>query len=337
MLAEKLLEKELVPDALVRFQIRRLLKQRIVQERGSDQNAFIEGMRRAAVAVSVESANSQHYEVPAKFFERALGPRMKYSCALFETGSESLGEAEEKMLSLTCSRADLKDGQSILELGCGWGSLTLFMAEKFRNARITGVSNSQSQRRFIMSRAKELGLSNVEIVTCDMNTFGTQEKFDRVVSVEMFEHMRNVEELLARIHGWLKEDGKLFVHIFTHHKYAYLFEDQDATDWMARHFFTGGMMPSHGLYRKLRSEFRIENEWVVPGTHYGKTAECWLKNMDENEREVRDIFSKTYGASEVSKWWSRWRVFFMACAELWNYSNGKEWQVSHYLFKKAGS
>lgn len=334
MMLERLLEKKLVPDTLVRFQIRRLLKQRIYQERSSDQSRFVELMKTAPIAVETNAANEQHYEVPARFFEYVLGKHLKYSCAYFETGSESLDEAELAMLDLTCSRAELKDGQDILELGCGWGSLSLFMAERYPNAQILGVSNSNSQREFILARAIERGLKNLEIITCDMNQFHSKKNFDRVVSVEMFEHMRNVEALLNRIDSWLKDDGKLFVHIFTHREFAYLFEDNDASDWMARHFFTGGMMPSHDLYSKLKSGLEIEQNWVVSGLHYARTSELWLENMDKHELEIRKIFADTYGKDQVSRWWARWRVFFMACAELWNFHDGAEWQVSHYRFRK---
>jgi cyclopropane-fatty-acyl-phospholipid synthase len=335
MIAERLLEKELIPDSLVRFQIRRLLKRRISDEKMSDKASFVELMRTAPVAVETRAANDQHYEVPAKFFEHTLGKRLKYSCAYFDTGRENLDDAELAMLELTCGRAELRDGQDVLELGCGWGSLSLFMAEKYPNSRIVGVSNSSSQREFIFAKAAERGLKNLQIITCDMNQFCPDNKFDRVVSVEMFEHMRNVEELLKRIDSWLKDDGKLFVHIFTHREFAYLFEDKDASDWMARHFFTGGMMPSHDLYSRLSSGLEIEQNWVVPGIHYGRTSELWLENMDRHESEIRQIFSETYGEDQVSRWWARWRVFFMACAELWNFRGGSEWQVSHYRFRKA--
>lgn len=333
MLAEKLLERNWVPDSVIRLKIRRLLGQRLKELQKSDQKALIESLAASPIALSVDAANAQHYEVPAAFFENVLGPRMKYSCALYEDPADSLARAEERMLALTCARAELEDGQDVLELGCGWGSLTLWMAEKYPHSRIVGVSNSSSQREFILKRAREKGLSNVEIRTEDMNRFTIDRSFDRVVSVEMFEHMRNIPLLFARISEWLKEDGKLFVHIFSHQEFSYFFEDRDESDWMARHFFTGGMMPAHSLYRHFNEHLRIEAEWIVPGLHYSKTAEHWLDNMDRNEGVVRELFQATYGRDFAPLWWARWRIFFMACAELWGW--GEAWQVSHYRFCKS--
>ena len=322
MLTEKLLERNLIPDSLIRFEIRRLLRQRLNELKRSDHAVFIKALSDSPIALSVDAANQQHYEVPAGFYEKVLGARMKYSCALYESAGDSLNSAEEKMLALTCERAEISDGQDILELGCGWGSLTLWMAEKYTNSRILGVSNSSSQREFILNRAKAKGLANVEIMTQDMNQFEPPRNFDRVVSVEMFEHMRNIPKLL--------------VHIFSHREYSYLFEDRDASDWMARHFFTGGMMPSHNLYKNFDRDLKIEKDWVVPGIHYARTAEHWLENMDRNEGPIRELFASTYGIESSSLWWARWRIFFMACAELWGWTTGPEWQVSHYLFVKTG-
>jgi len=337
-----LLESGLVPDCLLRLGIRSLLKRRLRDERRGGLEAsharfrdLLRTMNQGPVAVATQDANEQHYEVPPAFFERVLGPRLKYSAALWAAGTTTLAQAEEVMLALTCERAELRDGQRILELGCGWGSLTLWMAERFPNARITAVSNSRAQRAFILERARTKGLCNLEIITADMNDFEPAEpRYDRVVSVEMFEHMRNHRELLRRISTWLAPGGRLFVHIFTHRDLTYLYEAKDASDWMAREFFTGGVMPSDHLLLHHQEHLRLVEHWRVSGTHYQKTAEAWLANQDRHRRALLELFAQVYGPEQAGARFQRWRLFFLACAELWGYRHGEEWLVSHYLFER---
>ncbi len=334
-------ERGWLPDFIIRRGIRRLLTARLRSEMGEDceerhesQQRFLESMGRSPVAIVPQKANEQHYEIPAKFFELVLGRHRKYSCCYWPEDVRSLDEAEAAMLALTCDRAELADGQSILELGCGWGSLTLWMATHYPNAAITAISNSASQGAFIGAECKRLGLNNVEIITADMNTFVPTGQFDRVVSVEMFEHMRNLSTLLHRINGWLAEGGKLFVHIFTHQLCSYPFETTGKDDWMGRYFFSGGMMPSDHLLLYLQDVLKLDRHWCVSGRHYQKTANAWLANMTSRRDEIMPILRETYGKADAECWFNRWRIFFMACAELWGFHEGNEWRVGHYLMSR---
>jgi len=340
----RLLERDLLPDWLVRAGIRRLVARRLdeemrgtVQERQERFLDLLARLRAGSIAVNTADANEQHYEVPTEFFNHVLGRHMKYSCCYYAPGVSDLDSAEAEMLRITADRSGVRDGDRVLELGCGWGSLSLWLAERFPMARITTVSNSRTQKQHIDARAAERGLSNLEVLTCDINRLDLPAgEFDRVVSVEMFEHVRNHERLLARVARWMKPEATLFVHIFSHRECAYPFEVRDASDWMARYFFTGGIMPSDQLLLYCQRDLKIESHWRVDGTHYQRTAEDWLANMDANRARLMPVLASTYGADDARKWWVYWRVFFMSCAELFGYRNGSEWMVSHYLFRKPG-
>jgi cyclopropane-fatty-acyl-phospholipid synthase len=335
-----LAERGRIPDALLRQGIRRLCAQRLREEKagGLDQQAArfgerIEMLRRSPVAIHTDAANEQHYELPPAFFELCLGKRLKYSGCYYPRGDESLEQAEDAMLKLYGERAELKDGQRILELGCGWGSLTLWMAGRYPAAQIVAVSNSNQQREHIEAKCRQRGLFNVRVITQDVNRLELEPVlFDRCVSVEMFEHIRNYEVLLKRIAGWLKPGGKLFVHIFAHRTLMYPFETAGADNWMGRHFFTGGLMPASDTLLWFQHDLHIEQRWHVDGTHYQRSANHWLANQDARKEQVMAVLVEAYGRQAAALWFQRWRMFWMSCAELFGYADGQEWLVAHYRF-----
>jgi len=338
----RLLEADRVPDWLIRNRIRALLQQRLQEEdKGDPQSqqehlmAMVRSLRESPIAIHTAAANEQHYEVPTEFFKYVLGPRMKYSSGLWPTRHTTFEESEEAMLALSCQRAQLENGQRVLELGCGWGSLTLWMAEKYPESRILGVSNSRTQKEYIMGEAARRGLRNVEIHTANVAELDLpREEFDRVVSVEMFEHMKNYELLLRKVASWMKPGGMLFVHIFTHRTLAYHFEVKDKSDWMTKYFFTGGIMPSADLFLHFQDHLKVQRRWWVDGRHYEKTSNHWLAGMDAARAQIMPVFEQAYGQAEAARWFQRWRMFYMAVAELFGYDEGREWGVVHYLFEK---
>ncbi|MDF0376829.1 cyclopropane-fatty-acyl-phospholipid synthase family protein [Methylophilus sp. YYY-1] len=339
--ALKLAEKGYLSDALIRKGIQRLCKSRLeeISEQDCEQAQsslvqFVQAMAQAEIAPLPEKANAQHYEVPANFYQYCLGRNRKYSSCFWLPDTRTLDEAEQLALTQTCAHAQLQDGQHILELGCGWGSLTLWMASHYPQAQITGVSNSASQREYIMSQAKARGLSNIHIITADMNVFDTEQTYDRIVSVEMFEHMRNYQVLYGKVARWLKPGGLFFKHIFVHRYTPYAFDVKAEDDWMSQYFFSGGMMPSDDLPLYFQDDLKLVDKWRWDGTHYEKTANAWLQLMDKNHQALTPVLASIYGQADAEMWRQRWRIFFMACAELFGYNHGQTWWVSHYLFAK---
>lgn len=332
-------ERGWIPDAWLRLGMRRLLVKRLVQDQvnatTAGKAAFIASMMASDLAVATTDANHQHYEVPTAVFQRMLGPHLKYSCALFDTKTARLSEAEAAMLKLTCERAQLGQNQRILELGCGWGSLTLWMAEAYPASNITAVSNAHSQRHFIEAEAQARGLRNITVVTADMNDFEPDGQFDRVISIEMFEHMRNYKCLFDKISSWLVPDGLLFFHIFCHRNQPYFFEDDSQEDWMARHFFTGGLMPSLDLPKLFEGPLQQRKVWVVNGQHYAKTCAAWLNNLDQYKADILKTLAASDNPEPALILWQRWRMFVMACQEMFSFQGGETWMVGHFLFEKA--
>lgn len=333
-----LAERGLLPDGLLRLGIRRLCAERLKEEQrggpGAEAARFqqqLAQLRSTAIALDTDAANTQHYELPPEFFAFCLGPRLKYSSAYYPTGLETLAAAEEAMLELYGQRAQLADGQDILELGCGWGSLTLWMAQRYPNSRICAVSNSIPQRTYIESCCRERGLHNVTVVTRDVNDLElAAAAFDRCVSIEMFEHLRNYETLLARISCWLRPHGKLFVHIFAHRAVMYPFGTAGVDNWLGRHFFTGGLMPATDTLLWFQRDLQVEGHWQMDGSHYQRTANHWLQNQDRRRAQIMPVLESFYGAALARLWFQRWRMFWMSCAETFGYDQGRQWLVAHY-------
>jgi cyclopropane-fatty-acyl-phospholipid synthase len=345
---DRLIARGLFPDPLLRLGVRQLCRHRLRQEDRPDgelldqsRRLFLDELRRAPVAIETDKANDQHYRVPTAFFQQVLGDQLKYSCSYWlpEWKEErDLALAEDKMLELTIERARLNElvpGQKILELGCGWGAITLAMARRFPHNPIVAVSNSETQKAHIEARLQKEGLTNVEILTCNVALLERPlGEYERVVSVEMFEHMRNYEELLKRISLWLTPTGLLFVHIFVHREKAYKYEVVDETDWMSKYFFSGGTMPSEHLLYYFQKDLKVLDHWRVNGTHYGKTSRAWLYRMDQRKSEIMKIFTEHYGRDQALQWWNYWRLFFLTCDEFFRFNRGKEWFVGHYLLGK---
>jgi cyclopropane-fatty-acyl-phospholipid synthase len=340
--ATDLAESGLIPDSVIRLGIRRLIKERRRQIGANgpecavaNMDLFVSMMDRSDIALVPGLANEQHYELPAEFFTQVLGRHRKYSCCYWSAGAETLDEAEQAALELTGERASIANGQSILDLGCGWGSFSLWVADRYRGCSVTAVSNSASQRLFIEGQAEARGLTNLRVITADMNVFHCDERFDRIVSIEMFEHMRNYGALFARISRWLSDDGYFFMHIFCHRSAAYEYVDGGPADWMSRHFFSGGIMPSRDLPLRFQQHLTALNQWQWEGTEYQKTAKSWLKNMEKRKSTIMPILDRVYGKPDSRRWWMRWRMFFLAVGEMFGYDEGHEWLVGHYLFKPS--
>ncbi|PSS19342.1 (S)-coclaurine N-methyltransferase [Actinidia chinensis var. chinensis] len=335
------LERNLLPDAVIRRLTRLLLSSRLRSGykpssdlQLSDLLHFAHSLREMPIAIKTEQPKSQHYELPTSFFKLVLGKHLKYSCCYFTDASSTLEDAEKAMLELYCERAQIQDGHSVLDVGCGWGSLSLYIAQKYSSCKVTGICNSTTQKAYIEEQSRDLQLQNLEVIVADISTFDMDAAYDRIFSIEMFEHMKNYKDLLKKISNWMKPDSLLFVHHFCHKAFAYHFEDVSEDDWITRYFFTGGTMPSANLLLYFQDDVSILNHWLVNGKHYAKTSEEWLKRMDKNMGCIKPIMESTYGKDSAVKWTVYWRTFFMAVAELFGYNSGDEWMVALFLFKK---
>ena len=338
MIADKLLGSIQLPDKIYRRAIKRLLRIKLNNEKETYKTQTIQDyantLKKQEIAIMTQEANDQHYEVPISFFEHVMGSHKKYSSCIFENNNSNLSKAEYDMLELTCKRAELDNGQHILELGCGWGSLSLFMAQKYPSSNITVMSNSTSQKAYIDEQIKKKQLQNITVITANIATLELNKQFDRIISIEMFEHVRNYELLFKKISQWLNKNGQLFIHVFGHKHYAYPFEDNEQKSWITRHFFSGGQMPSLDLFEQFNKDLNVTKKWIISGNHYAKTCKKWLENMDSNKSHIIPIFKNTYG-HKTKQFWIYWRLFFMACEELFKFNNGEEWQVYHYLLHKC--
>ena len=333
------ISRGLIPDSLLRRGVRNQGRQRLQMMKNTDLKqeylTFLKQASSGKIAVHTDDANNQHYEVDSEFFQYCLGKNLKYSSCYWNDDTSSLDEAEDIMLDLYCKRAKIKDGMTILDVGCGWGSLSLYLAQKYPKSKITGVSNSNSQRKFIEKLGYERNLHNLNIVTKDINSFDTNKKFDRIISIEMFEHTKNSKILMDSINKWLAPDGLFFMHVFAHKYNPYYFDTEQKNAWMAKYFFTGGMMPNHDLFKDLESDLNYQKSWMLSGTHYEKTSNAWLEKMDSNKTKILELFRRNNSNSVAKKKFYFWRLFFIACAEIFGYNGGSEWIISHHLFKKS--
>jgi len=342
MIADRLLAWNAVPDSIlrkiVRARVRRVQSSfdRLAPEDAeARETLLLERLESGPVTVCAEDANRQHYEVPPAFFALTLGPWFKYSCCYWPDGVADLARAEELMLELTAERAGLSDGQSVLDLGCGWGSFALWAAERYPHSRILAFSNSDPQRRHIEQRARQRGLDNLRVATGDVSSFAPAERFDRVVSVEMLEHVRNHKVLFERIAGWLSPSGLFFAHVFCHRKHLYAYELDGEASWMTEHFFSGGIMPSWDYLTRYGESLSLVDRWQVEGSHYAKTLRAWLVNLDRSRNDVLPVLRHTYGPEQARLWLAYWRIFFIACEETFALDEGRSYFVGHYLFEAA--
>ena len=327
-----LAESGFIPDVLIKIAARYISNRRLSEQSDDDnKDKIISVLSRGAVAEKTYDANEQHYEVPPKFFNYVLGTNLKYSCSLFDN-VDSLDDAEESMLKLYIDRADIKDGHEVLDLGCGWGSFSLYVAERYPDINITSVSNSSDQITYIKNEAQKKGLSNIKAFKMDVNNRELNKKFDRIVSIEMFEHLRNYKLILNYLNHALKPDGKLFIHIFCHKKLTYLYEMKNNLDWMTKYFFQGGIMPSKDIFQYFEGKLEIINQWDINGNHYSKTCKAWLNNHYKNKKKILDVFKIHYDYPKI--WFNRWRIFFLTCEAFFALNDGKEYFITHYLFKK---